>query len=571
MTSSRSLLTVGVGLACALSGAAQAPGGPSLGDWVVKDVVRPMEVPGENFRWDLALPLGDFDSDGMVDLMLSGDSYSRSGIGWAPGWSERWKDVDVPAVSTLQFSAGVRPLSTLLHRPAGPTLLAEDSRTTPHFQHGFFDVATGQLLGIVPYPTPPSPGLPPIGFLGSVQRAGDVNADGFEDAFFQASTGSYCVTGVVDGQTMTVAWQHYLPNGTSAYWTYCRTDKGWPDIDGDGGPDLIYSTLRYYPPSSYARTMEAVSGATGTVLWSRTYPEGDASGAVVEDLTGDGIGEVLFSSPGYGALQCLDGASGAELWSAPIANAASLLPNLQYLTYKSAMGVGRSPITGALEVTIATHCITPTGGVVEESGFLHLDALTGAPLRYRTIDVPDLHPWLPDAVDWEVNGAQLVGDIDRDGVVEVTNRTWTPSLSNPPVIGEAAAMVVWSPCTLEVAASAPLGSTVDFKTRIPSSPGRQALLVLSRGFDAEQGVVHGEWPLHLVDDGLFRLTSGLASGPPPLWVTLDATGYAETSVSVPANPAFLGSVVYSKVVVPELAQPKGIYTASTLGVTVITP
>lgn len=542
-----------------------------LGDWVVKDVLLPMDVPGENYHWDEAIPLGDLDSDGMADFLVAGDSLSRSGLAWHSGWSTRGAEIDVPSVSTLHFYSGLEPLATVLRRPQGFALLVEDARTTPSFQHRLFDVVTGQLLGTIPYPLPPAPGLPPIGFLGAVQRAGDVNVDGFEDAFFQTYTGSWCVTGLLDGKTMTVAWQHYLPSaGGGTALTSCSRVEGWPDLDGDGAPDLVYCTQRYYPPATFERTMQALSGSTGALIWSRTFSDADTAGAVGDDVTGDGIPEMLFSSSTYGSLHCLDGATGATVWSAPISAAQGLLPpSFSTHYYRPAMAMARSAVTGTLEVVVDVTSID-TQTAQYETGYLHLEASSGAAVAYRATPVQDLLPWVTDPVSLEPGAQYAVGDIDRDGTVEMAARNATPSLGSPQSAGLAMATVLWAPCTLQVSASVPAGGTLGFKTRIPFCPGRTAMIVMSRGFDAEQGVVHGDWPLQLEFDGLFRLTTSMSGGTPPLWLMLDGTGYAETQVSIPANAAYVGSVLYSKVVVPELSQPKGIYTTSTLGVTTIT-
>jgi hypothetical protein len=114
---------------------------------------------------------------------------------------------------------------------------------------------------------------PGLGGDESYGPAGDVDRDGLADLATVAAAG-HDVT-IRSGADGTELWRTPL---RSAF------DSGWPepspDLDGDRVPDLLVSTTTY---DERPGIVSAVSGRTGTLVWSRTSngtprPAGDADG-----------------------------------------------------------------------------------------------------------------------------------------------------------------------------------------------------------------------------------------------------------------------------------------------------
>jgi outer membrane protein assembly factor BamB len=98
----------------------------------------------------------------------------------------------------------------------------------------------------------------------------------------------------------------------------CYVERGLisvPDLDGDTVADVILGTVWG------TRSVFAISGVDGSVIWQYDTHEYGQGGwiyevAVMEDITGDNIVEVLASAGGPDAVRAylFNGATGAKIW-----------------------------------------------------------------------------------------------------------------------------------------------------------------------------------------------------------------------------------------------------------------
>lgn len=193
------------------------------------------------------------------------------------------------------------------------------------------------------------------GWVYSIHEMPDITTDGVPEVIFGCGSTNdsvYCIDGASRGTSPTVLWSYKAPDAVFAVtWVpdvsgdgladviagtgdndgrlYClRSDLGTPlwtydpggtvysvdtiqDVDGDGARDVVAAVW------NNAGAATCVSSATGQPLWTHAGVGGyGMKVAPLADATGDGIDEVLVGS-WNNAVLCLDGATGATLWSAP--------------------------------------------------------------------------------------------------------------------------------------------------------------------------------------------------------------------------------------------------------------
>lgn len=117
---------------------------------------------------------------------------------------------------------------------------------------------------------------------------------------------------VVDGASPT-------PGQADVLWSYQAADaigsvRSIGDVNGDGHHDVLAAVI------DNGDLVLCMDGGTalpgGHVLWS--YPANVYAVGVLPDVNSDGVDEaiaVLWTTTGGGAIRCLDGATGALLWS----------------------------------------------------------------------------------------------------------------------------------------------------------------------------------------------------------------------------------------------------------------
>ena len=151
---------------------------------------------------------------------------------------------------------------------------------------------------------------PQSGTVYSLAQLNDITGDGIPEVAFGA--GSYNDTlYMVDGASTapgqaTVLWSYSAPDGVGSV-------RSIGDVNGDGDEDVLAAVI---DDGNLVLCMDGGTAlAGGHVLWS--HPANVYAVAVLPDITSDGVDEalaLLWVSDGS-AVRCLDGATGAELWS----------------------------------------------------------------------------------------------------------------------------------------------------------------------------------------------------------------------------------------------------------------
>lgn len=134
-------------------------------------------------------------------------------------------------------------------------------------------------------------------YVSVIRTVPDINGDSIEDVVVGTENDTlYCFHGNASGDGV-VLWRL---TGPSIY-----SDRGmivFDDINADGHPDLIIGTEGGYV-DPYDRSVVAVSSLDGSVLWTFDTRQWGNGGwvyevAPYEDMTGDGISEVLAGAGG---------------------------------------------------------------------------------------------------------------------------------------------------------------------------------------------------------------------------------------------------------------------------------
>jgi len=199
-----------------------------------------------------------------------------------------------------------------------------------------------------------------LGDFEAVDVQKDFNGDGVNDVLAIADgndegTG-YKRAFLFEGRHGTILWEHPFPGPNPAFGkTIISTD----DLNGDNHPDVVIAygnngisdqavrclngingqtlwtreMISYEPKellelplpggnsdiiaAEYFNRIHRLNGTNGEIVW--TYPLGSSAGviqiALINDLNSDQVPDVLIASFANNGLNCLSGATGAQLWS----------------------------------------------------------------------------------------------------------------------------------------------------------------------------------------------------------------------------------------------------------------
>jgi VCBS repeat protein/putative pyrroloquinoline-quinone binding quinoprotein len=231
----------------------------------------------------------------------------------------------------------------------------------------------------------------------------DLDGDGIADIFL-GSDYRYTVLSGVSGQTI---WNTYN--------TQLEDAEQWAlqssDVNLDGIDDLwVIHSSKGSGQNLGLGSIEVVDGASGLSLWSATGTKPGEQlgfGAILQDMNGDGVSDLLTRSPDFPSL--LDGRTGALLWRRELA------PGLLSTSPLVAYDFNRDGLLDLLA----------TDWIVGNPGRSRLEILNGA----------DGSPyWAVDSQLPKEDFTQLtLADFDLDGVLDVL--AGSPNAETPLVNG----------------------------------------------------------------------------------------------------------------------------------------
>jgi outer membrane protein assembly factor BamB len=163
-----------------------------------------------------------------------------------------------------------------------------------------FNGTNGQIIWQAPLP----------GFTHGVTAIGDISGDGLPDVIGAVGEPSYKMT-AFNGLNGALLWDFTVTSASGGG----KEVMAFP-VTGQS-PDVILGA--FWGP------IYRVDGESGTQVWSHTTGSGVMQLKRLRDVTGDGVDEILAALLGGGAL-CLNGATGATVWSLPTGNTMGITP-----------------------------------------------------------------------------------------------------------------------------------------------------------------------------------------------------------------------------------------------------
>ena len=548
---------------------------PQSSDWVVQDILLPLPLaPGSESVVAVVNPLGDLDDDGFADFILAGGAgrpyqSQQDRASWGQHLSGHWKPMADPMLS--YFVIGNYYYSSGWWLPQTLPLQAGQQSTVALVNHLELEIDILSKSDLSPVGVVPRPSVPPggTGVTGweAIYPIGDVNADGFDEVFAHGSAVSgFNIFALIDGATMAIQWEHVESDRFGFVRpTLLARYEGSQDLNGDGMTDVVVTFNRWDSIQAISIAVQvALSGLDGSVLWRHSIVgEGSGDGNLGgEDIDGDGVMDFLWNLSQ--TLRMTSGTDGSLIWAASSRYLDHLYPPplWTYSTENPSFYTGVSGDPDGLElVQYVTGYNTQT--LERMSGFAHLDAATGAFLRWEELP-EDMQPWFPDATEsLGQNFYYLMGDIDQDGFTEIMHPAAIAAYDDPLISGLPMAGLIYSQTTLRVDETHPVGSPLILEADFPSSPGKDFRVLLSDGFGLLDGLMLGTWRTNLQASPLldFCLRSPTLSG------TLDAQGQGGVALAIPPDPNLVGRTLYSRAVVLEQPGSTRIRSVSTLGVT----
>ena len=550
---------------------------PAQEPLVVKDVILPREASGNAFSLlDVAIPLGVVTDDHRAKALFNGESFggaiaTRDFLLSAGAGAADFKFRFLQSSSFDLQGIFWNPGFAILKTPSGINAVMRKQNSTLEF----YSVPDGVLLGNL-LPAPPAAGELPQSTWRAIWNAGDINSDGFDDVFFQSHSSGLVdgYSGLIDGATMTLVWRKY------SYWSSdvrpMTSDPtlGYPDLNGDGVPDLVSGWNNAVPPygtNDFHLQAIAYSGTDGALLWDAQVGPSDSWGGITgRDLNGDGIADTVGISVGItNALQAISGSDGSTLWSTDVSTVLPLIPGGgTYISFDNPAFFEDATDSMAVSTVSAMVEIKPPGEISDVHYVATFQAVDGQILSVSPLPT-NLSPWTPDPVLPDNNLVHLLGDYDRDGYTEIVRHIDTPSLDPGGFwpSGYVTSLAILGPPTIELPNTVSLGQShrVDFD--IPSSEFKDVQLIISTGFDRDGGFEIDDWPTNLVADPLLSWYRAN-----PMFTTLGPGGEGGFLFTLPNNPALIGLDLYFRGIVWEPSAPyQKVWTMSSLGQSVVVP
>ncbi|TAH37880.1 MAG: hypothetical protein EYC70_06755 [Planctomycetota bacterium] len=556
-----------------------------LSDWTVRELVEPQpHVSTAQFSWLLPVRMGDVDRDAYLDLMLNGFSDGPFGASLnrlyfeVSGGQRRPSAFggDLPDERLAGVGVGHGPLVV---QWAGEHVFAVTRGGS--YELEFWQSKPVKYLVTAPLPSPP-PGYPPIRAFNELYPIGDLNSDSYDELVFD--TGAidfstqpwtrYDVAGVLDGATLSVTWQVYVRESELQFSHMPLLPSHWGDLDQDGVTDVVF--LYYFPGSLWV--WRAYSGRDGRVLWEFQEPATSVSFgrylAPMVDVDGDSVQEILAMQmpasaavPGY--LRVMSGVDGHVVWENPIGRYDPCLGlSGCRLEFQPNMGpLGDWDRDGTCDIAMVVDEVSAWFPWTFELKVWIFSGVDGRLLARETLP-SDLAPWHPDEpLQYPISGStyQLMGDIDRDGWIELVVPIYSVSQSTSSVTRYYEVFLgrrtLWAPRQVRQ------GEIIDYGFDLPGAAGLPFQLLLSTEFGASSGFRIGYWNTALRWTTLTNQTVTL----PRLQGLLGPKGGGEAHFTVPHATLLNGRDVYAVAVVWDPAIRDGVRTLSSIAITRIVP
>ncbi len=544
--------------------------------WSIEQVTPPSPShPDDRYTTFNLFPTGDLDGDSITDFADFGDSIPDV-LSGRPGWNR------------LHFSNGCNRLHEfdILDKTSGPVFMNfQNTRlqlNTPYGRQILLDdgsirlieayrASDGRFWGSVSQPPPPAPGVPPVYGMHWLYAAGDVNFDGYDDAFYTTFAQPYGYCGLIDGATLTVVWQRYDDFVAGILDFISGEPANRPDLDGDGIADFLFGQ-ELFNGAQFGHRVTAVSGLDGATLWERAgFDFPSFRQACGRDLDGDGTADLtLIMEEWTGAsVQAWSGADGHLLWTQSIQVADPFFqPGWFARTFQFAI-MTPGVESGAEEVILHT-IYQYNNTLITANGLTHLDGATGALLEVA--ELPEtLQPWSDEPLMTSPGGGVLLmpaGDVDRDGFQEyaviMDDPSATPVWSTSQVTRQIAFL---GQQNLLMPATAPIGTSFQARLHVPSAPGRDFLMLVGSTFDPSGGLTIQGWQTELdAADPLLQHSWSTRT----LRGILDGAGRGTLPIHIPDQTWLIGKTLYFRALVGDPVSGE-VWTRSSLGILDVLP
>lgn len=284
---------------------------------------RMVRVDGLDAHGELGFRFGeplDLDGDGVEDLIGGARRAGEPDTGEAAAWTRagvllhRWPGVDVDGL----FGHIALAVPDLDGDGAADVVISAPNAVVDGEVRGLIEAYAldGRRLWR-------ALGRPYDGFGWHLARAGDRDGDGVEDLWAGApSNPAAAHVYLVSGATGAVVRTITSPRADDQFgWYLTPVD----DLDGDGVADLAIGAPTAAIDGIRRGAVLLVSGATGAplreIVGERAGAEHGIMVAAVDDLDGDGVGEVAIGAPadasaetpGHGEVVIASGATGAAI------------------------------------------------------------------------------------------------------------------------------------------------------------------------------------------------------------------------------------------------------------------
>ena len=548
-------------------------------EYVIREVMPPRYKDSRyKFDWQATWFSGDSDVNDEADFMLWGQWVPEAFSGltgenhfeFHTGIDPSSLTAIVDPQNTYSFSLGQW---ALLKTPTGFQAIIQRVGLGPNTGLISFDWDSGLENGIIPFATGfPNP-IPDAGKFESILPAGDQNGDGYEDFFWTNYLGtgtgySYC--GLYDGATLTSIWQYAEGKSGGVVIPYTVSPSTLPDLNGDTFSDFLVGIPHFnLQTGAWSHEFIAFSGQDGSIIW--TAADQGWMGAHYgfgPDLTGDGVPDAIFMVRDSLDFRALDSTDGTEIWVTPTSSLRAQYGSDQVGGLATWRGFMSNLDQPTLQEYVNYHWINHLA--TSEIAFAHYDAYDGTFLGSFPIPT-SLEPWSPDtSFATDTRGPMRLGDIDRDGLEEIgipfddwqRSPGWSTNGSNPQ---PGTQLAIIGLRTLFVPEIHQLGSgNLDFDIAVPAGVNKTFAIILSTEFDPYGGVEIGPWKTFLAPSPILTYTMTNRN----LIGALDGNGKGSIGVAIPAHPALLGKILYSKaLVLNQSGSPELIQTLSSMGIT----